>query len=172
MVQKCLYVLWAENGLRQSVKLFCRQTNWNLEFFFGKHGCSILCTKEEQDHPTCYQLSVQKPALVPLQLAACTSGKAPSALKGMYRFIAPTQNTGFSVLLTSARQCKTTYCNYQNFMKSSSCPPQFPHIYRLVESRGETTQCETVISNFSVTCCCHQTQNEQIFFIKLGILSV
>lgn len=73
-------VLWAENGLRQSVKLFCRQTNWNFELFFGKHGCNILCTKEEQDHPTCDQLSVQKPALVPLQLAACTSGKAPSVL--------------------------------------------------------------------------------------------
>lgn len=96
VVQKCLYVLWAENGLRQSVKLFCRQTNWNFEFFFGKCGCNILCTKEEQDHPT------SAPALVPLQLAACTSGKAPS----------PTQNTGFSVLLTSARQCKTTYCTY------------------------------------------------------------
>lgn len=112
VVQKCLCLLWAENGQRQNVKLFGRQTNWNLEFFFGKHGCNILCTKEEQDHPTCDQLSVQKPALVPMELAAYTSVKVPSVLTGTYRFIAPTQDTGFSVLLTSARQCKTTHWNY------------------------------------------------------------
>jgi len=30
-------------------------------FFFGRSGRCVLSTKEEKDHPDCYQQQVQKP---------------------------------------------------------------------------------------------------------------
>jgi len=55
---------------------------------------TVLCglqNKEDRDHLVCYQCSVQKPTsnvgvLVPVELATCTSGKAPSTVKGIFKF--------------------------------------------------------------------------------------
>lgn len=69
------------------------KTKWNIGLWskeskfliiFGKHGQHILQTKEQRDHPACYEHLVQKPAslmvqvaLEPMELAAC-NGNSPS----------------------------------------------------------------------------------------------
>ncbi len=65
MVQKCSRVLWAKAHLKWTVSKW-RSVLWSdeskFDILFGNHGCRVLRTKEERDHPACYQRSVQKPA--------------------------------------------------------------------------------------------------------------
>ncbi len=58
------------------------------QVFFGRNGRRVLRTKEEKDHPDCYQQQVQKPGSVmvwvvsvPLAKVTCTSVMAPLMLK-------------------------------------------------------------------------------------------
>jgi len=78
MIQKCCSPLWAKANLKQT------DAKWTtVEIVFGIHGCHILQTKEERDHPVCYQhLYWIRGALVPMELATCSFKKAPSVLRG------------------------------------------------------------------------------------------
>ncbi len=58
------------------------------QVFFGRNGRRVIRTKEEKDHPDCYQQQVQKPGSVmvwgcvsALGKGNCTSVMAPLMLK-------------------------------------------------------------------------------------------
>lgn len=46
----------SEAGLKQSAKLLLDQTNRNFE----NHKCHFLWSKNEKDHPACYEQAVEK----------------------------------------------------------------------------------------------------------------
>lgn len=78
MIQKCHHLLQEKN----SRKTVLWSDTSKFEILFGNYGGCILCTKDEREHPACYQRSVQKPtslmvwaALVPMTWAACTFAK-------------------------------------------------------------------------------------------------
>ncbi len=91
-VQKRRRLLWA-----RMVHLGWTITQWKrvlwsdesvFQVFFGRNGRRVLRTKEEKDHPDCYQQQVQKPGSVmvwgvsvPLAKVTCTSVMAPLMLK-------------------------------------------------------------------------------------------
>lgn len=60
------------------------------EILFGKHGCRVLRSQVERDHPASYYRWGQKLAFLmvwqPMELAPCTCGKTPAIWKGIYRF--------------------------------------------------------------------------------------
>lgn len=97
-----------QSSFRQSGNL----SGNNLRFSFGKHGNYILWTKEEWNHLACYQHS-----FISVDLAACTSGRAPLVLKGICRFLwkytFPCRWCCFpaEALLILAREFKCNYCN-------------------------------------------------------------
>lgn len=65
MIQKRRHVLWAKAHLKWTVAKW-QSVLWSDESKFdilvGNHGRRVLRAKEEKDHPSCYQRSVQKPA--------------------------------------------------------------------------------------------------------------
>lgn len=54
MIQKCHHLLkmLIKNGSKQSGKLWSDKSK--VKILFGKHGCSVLCTKKVGDHPACF----------------------------------------------------------------------------------------------------------------------
>lgn len=92
MIQKRYCLLWAKANLKWSVakgKLFCGQRNGKCYVLFGNHGCCILRTKKELVISAQFKslyLWWYGDALVYMEWASCTFGKAPSMLKGTSRF--------------------------------------------------------------------------------------
>ncbi len=95
MIQKCRRFLWAKAHLKWTVAKW-KTVLWSdeskFEVLFGKLGRHVIRTKEDKDNPSCYQRSVQKPASLMVwgcmsAWAAYTSGKAPSMLKGISKFL-------------------------------------------------------------------------------------
>lgn len=66
-VQKRRRLLWARRHLGWSIVQW-KRVLWSDEsvfhIFFGRNGRRVLRTKEEKDHPDCYQIQVQKPGSV------------------------------------------------------------------------------------------------------------
>ncbi len=89
-VQKRRRLLWARRHLGWTITQW-KRVLWSDEsvfhVFFGRNGRRVLRTKEEKDHPDCYQQQVQKPGSwygvvsVPLAKVSCTSVMAPLMLK-------------------------------------------------------------------------------------------
>ncbi len=52
------------DGPSHSGNVYCGQMNQYFRYFFGRNGRRVLRTKEEKDHPDCYQQQVQKPGSV------------------------------------------------------------------------------------------------------------
>ncbi len=52
------------DGPSHSGNVYCGQMNQYFRYFFGRNGHRVLRTKEEKDHPDCYQQQVQKPGSV------------------------------------------------------------------------------------------------------------
>ncbi len=52
------------DGPSHSGNVCCGQMNQYFRYFFGRNGRRVLRTKEEKDHPDCYQQQVQKPGSV------------------------------------------------------------------------------------------------------------
>ncbi len=70
-VQKHRRLLWARRHLGWTITQW-KRVLWSDEsvfkVFFGKNGRRVLQTKEEKDHPDCYQQQVQKPGSVMAKL--------------------------------------------------------------------------------------------------------
>ncbi len=66
-VQKCRRLLWARRHLGWTITQW-KRVLWSdesvFQVFFGRNGRRVLRTKEEKDHPDCYQQQVQKPGSV------------------------------------------------------------------------------------------------------------
>ncbi len=66
-VQKRRRLLWARRHLGWTITQW-KRVLWSdesvFQVFFGRNGCRVLRTKEEKDHPDCYQQQVQKPGSV------------------------------------------------------------------------------------------------------------
>ncbi len=66
-VQKHRRLLWARRHLGWTITQW-KRVLWSdesvFQVFFGRNGCRVLRTKEEKDHPDCYQQQVQKPGSV------------------------------------------------------------------------------------------------------------
>ncbi len=66
-VQKRRQLLWARRHLGWTITQW-KRVLWSNEsvfqVFFGRNGRRVLRTKEEKDHPDCYQQQVQKPGSV------------------------------------------------------------------------------------------------------------
>ncbi len=66
-VQKRHRLLWARRHLGWTITQW-KRVLWSdesvFQVFFGRNGCRVLRTKEEKDHPDCYQQQVQKPGSV------------------------------------------------------------------------------------------------------------
>ncbi len=66
-VQKRRQLLWARRHLGWTITQW-KRVLWSdesvFQVFFGRNGCRVLRTKEEKDHPDCYQQQVQKPGSV------------------------------------------------------------------------------------------------------------
>ena len=64
-IQKRRRLLWAKAHLKWTEAKW-KTVLWSdeskFEIVFGNHGRRVLRTKDERDHPACYQRSVQKPA--------------------------------------------------------------------------------------------------------------
>ena len=74
-------VLWS--NVKWKTVLWSNDSKY--EILYGNYGCYILQTKEERDHPVCYQFKSLHlwwygVALVSMVCAAYTSGKTPSML--------------------------------------------------------------------------------------------
>ncbi len=52
------------DGPSHSGNVYCGQMNQYFRYFFERNGRRVLRTKEEKDHPDCYQQQVQKPGSV------------------------------------------------------------------------------------------------------------
>ncbi len=52
------------DGPSHSGNVYCGQMNQYFRYFFGRNGRRVLRTKEEKNHPDCYQQQVQKPGSV------------------------------------------------------------------------------------------------------------
>ncbi len=66
-VQKRCRLLWARRHLGWTISQW-KRVLWSdesvFQVFFGRNGRRVLRTKEEKDHPDCYQQQVQKPGSV------------------------------------------------------------------------------------------------------------
>ncbi len=66
-VQKRRRLLWARRHLGWTITQW-KRVLWSdesvFQVFFGRNGRRVLRTKEEKDHPDCYQQQVQKPGSV------------------------------------------------------------------------------------------------------------
>ncbi len=66
-VQKRRRLLWARRHLGWTITQW-KRVLWSdesvFQVCFGRNGCRVLRTKEEKDHPDCYQQQVQKPGSV------------------------------------------------------------------------------------------------------------
>ncbi len=66
-VQKRCRILWARRHLGWTITQW-KRVLWSdesvFQVFFGRNGRRVLRTKEEKDHPDCYQQQVQKPGSV------------------------------------------------------------------------------------------------------------
>ncbi len=66
-VQKHRRLLWARRHLGWTITQW-KRVLWSdesvFQVFFGRNGRRVLRTKEEKDHPDCYQQQVQKPGSV------------------------------------------------------------------------------------------------------------
>ncbi len=90
-VQKHRRLLWARRHLGWTITQWKRVLNVYesvFQVFFGRNGRRVLRTKEEKDHPDCYQQQVHKPGsvmvrgcAVPLANVTYTSVMAPLMLK-------------------------------------------------------------------------------------------
>ncbi len=73
-VQKRRRLLWARRHLGWTITQW-KPVLWSdesvFQVFFGRNGRHVLRTKEEKDHPDCYQQQVQKPG--PLMVWGCVS---------------------------------------------------------------------------------------------------
>ncbi len=79
MIQKRRRFLWAKAHLKWTVAKW-KTVLWSdkskFEVLFGKLGCHVIRTKEDEDNPSCYQCSVQKPASLMVWgcMSACGMG--------------------------------------------------------------------------------------------------
>ncbi len=126
-VQKRRRLLWARRHLGWTITQW-KRVLWSdesvFQVFFGRNGRRVLRTKEEKDHPDCYQQQVQKPGSV--MVWGCVSALG----KGNLHFCDGTINAekyrdfgaqyaafkkrsfpGTSMHI-STRQCKTTFCTH------------------------------------------------------------
>ena len=66
-VHKRRWLLWARRHLGWTITQW-KRVLWSVEsvfqVFFGRNGHRVLRTKEEKDHPDCYQQQFQKPGSV------------------------------------------------------------------------------------------------------------
>ncbi len=95
------------------------------QVFFGRNGRRVLRTKEEKDHPDCYQQQVQKPGSVMVWGCVSALGKGNlhfcdgtinaekyiEILEHIYAAFKKTSFPGTSMHI-STRQCKTTFCTH------------------------------------------------------------
>ncbi len=89
-VQKRCRLLWARRHLVWTITQW-KRVLWSdesvFQVFFGRNGRRVLRTKEEKDHPDCYQQQVQKPGSV--MVWGCVSALG----KGNLHFCDGTINT-------------------------------------------------------------------------------
>ncbi len=126
-VQKRRRLLWARRHLGWTITQW-KRVLWSdesvFQVFFGRNGRRVLRTKEEKDHPDCYQQQVQKPGSVMVWGCVSALGKGNlhfcdgniNAEKyrdfgAQYAAFKKTSFPGTSMHI-STRQCKTTFCTH------------------------------------------------------------
>ncbi len=95
------------------------------QVFFGRNGRRVLRTKEEKDHPDCYQQQVQKPGSVMVWGCVSALGKgnlhfcdgtinAEKYKEILEHNMLPSRRQSFpgTSMHISTRQCKTTFCTH------------------------------------------------------------
>ncbi len=107
------------DGPSHSGNVYCGQMNQYFRYFFGRNGRRVLRTKEEKDHPDCYQQQVQKPGSVMVWGCVSVLGKGNLhfcdgtinaekyiEILAQYAAFKKTSFPGTSMHI-STRQCKT-----------------------------------------------------------------
>ncbi len=125
--------LWARRHLGWTITQR-KRVLWSdesvFQVFFGRNGRRVLRTKEEKDHPDCYQQQVQKPGSVMVWGCVSALGKgnlhfcdgtinaekyieinAEKYIETQYAAFKKTSFPGTSMHI-STRQCKTTFCTH------------------------------------------------------------
>ncbi len=130
-VQKRRRLIWARRHLGWTITVeTCTVVRWiSISGIFGRNGRRVLRTKEEKDHPDCYQQQVQKPGSVMVWGCVSALGKGNlhfcdgtiNAEKihrdfgAQYAAFKKTSFPGTSMHI-STRQCKTTFCTHNKVL--------------------------------------------------------
>ena len=129
-VQKRCRLLWALRHLGWTLTQW-KCVLWSdksvFQVFFGRNGRRVLRTKEEKDHPDCYQgLSWYRVVSVPLAKVTYISVIAPLMPKSrdfraIYAAFKMSSFPGMPMHI-STRQCKTTFCtHYKGMAAEEEC---------------------------------------------------
>ncbi len=113
------------DGPSHSGNVYCGQMNQYFRYFFGRNGRRVLRTKEEKDHPDCYQHKSKSQGLSWYGVVSVPLGKgnlhfcdgtihAEKYIEILEHNMLPSRRHLFQgrPWHISTRQCKTTFCTH------------------------------------------------------------